>query len=72
MQNGFISRLANVHFNHYPSHPSVRGQLVKMLISLEPHGIFGSIFAYICMSLAFVTVFLMDEGSLSNSRAVVS
>ena len=26
--------------------PAVRGQLVKILITLEPHGIFGSYFAY--------------------------
>ena len=27
--------------------PVGRGQLVKMLITLEPHGIFGSNFAYL-------------------------
>ena len=29
---------------------SVRPSLVKMLIALEPHGIFGSYFAYVSMS----------------------
>ena len=27
--------------------PSVRGQLVKTFITLQPHGIFGSSFAYL-------------------------
>ena len=39
MQNGFIARPAGVHCNHYVS-LSVGGQLVKMLITIEPHGIF--------------------------------
>ena len=37
------------HYNHCMSQ-SVRGQLVKMAITLELHGIFGSKFAYLCMS----------------------
>ena len=34
---------------HYVS-PSVRGQLVKMIKTLEPHGIFSLNFAYVYMS----------------------
>ena len=29
----------------------VQGQLVKMLITLETHGIFGSNFAYLCSNI---------------------
>ena len=47
-----------------------RGQLVKMLITLEPHGICRSNFAYACVfPLACVTAFLMDKALLSISRA---
>ena len=34
--------------------PSVRGQLVKMLITFEPHGIFLSNCAYLCMSTSSI------------------
>ena len=34
-----IARPLGLHCNHFVS-PSVRGQLVKMLKTLEPHGIF--------------------------------
>ena len=34
-----IARPLNLHYNHYVS-PSVRYELVKMLISIEPHGLF--------------------------------
>ena len=36
----YIARPAGVHYNHCVSHfvcPSLRGQLVKILITLEPH-----------------------------------
>ena len=52
--------------------PFVRGQLVKMLITLEPRGIFRLHFAYICMSTFHKhwhakPTFLLDEGLLSIS-----
>ena len=34
----FIARPFGAHYNHYAS-PFVRGQLAKILITLEPHGI---------------------------------
>ena len=44
-----------------------------MFITLEPHGIFGSEFACVCMSLLsnrwHVTTFLIDKALLSNSSA---
>ena len=48
-----IARPLCLHYNHYVSHsvhpsisPSVRGRLVKILITLEPHVMFCSNFAY--------------------------
>ena len=65
-----IARPFGVYYGHFVSpsiRPSVRGQLVKKLIALEPQGIFSSNFAYLCM----VTLsnhrqpILIDEGLLS-------
>ena len=33
------------------NYPACRGQLVKILIALEPYEIFGSNFAYLCISI---------------------
>ena len=43
-----------------------RGQLAEMLITLEPHGIFGSHFAYLFVSpwrVNLIGVFLHDDTS---------
>ena len=71
-----ILRLLGLHYNHYVSQtvrpsicPSVHKQLVKMFITLKPHGILGSHLAYICMSTFPETTYWMDEGLLSISPA---
>ena len=42
-----VSTIISVSLSLLSISPAGRGQLVKMLITLEPHGIFGSIFAYL-------------------------
>ena len=41
------------------------GQLVKMLISLEPHGIFGSNFAYLFILISYS--FHKSQGTLQSN-----
>ena len=49
---------------------SPAGQLVKMLITLEPHGIFGSNFAYLyILTLSNHIMQSVDEASPSISSA---
>ena len=66
-----IARPVGLHYNHYES-PSVRYQLVKMFITLEPNGIFVSNFACISISAFPLTtgvrnhILLIEMGLLSN------
>ena len=45
-----------------------RGQLVKMLITLEPHGIFGSYFAYFFISTLYSYCHGMQNGDEAAGR----
>ena len=50
--SGVIARPAGVHYN-YCATPSVRGHLVKMLITFVPHDIFCPNHAYVSMSTLY-------------------
>ena len=78
LKKHWSARPACVHYNHrvIPSvrlsvHPPLALLTVgeQMLLTLEPYGLFWSIFAYVCMSTLSTTDMRMDVSTLSISPA---